>query len=163
MRIKSKEKGLTFVELLVVIGVISTGVMAAIAMITHAFSATVPLSDKLTASYLVQEGAESVRRIRDSEWLQGENWEEEGIGRVDYDSEEIEMGSGDDFFNLYVDENGIFSHDSGGSDSGFKREIEIEKSSEEDYYLFVTVTVFWDERGEEQKREAYVKLYRWYD
>ncbi len=169
MRLKKLQKGLTFIELLVVIGVISTGVVASVAMITSAFTSTMPLADKLTASYLTQEGVESVRRVRDSGWLQGKGWEDivdemEGTGRIDYNSEEIEGGLGANFFRLYVDGDGLFSHDDAGDYSGFRREVNVERveTAEEDY-LLVTVTVFWEERGEEERREAYLKLYRWYD
>ncbi len=120
MTIKNTQKGLTFVELIVSIGVISTGVMAAVAMITHAFSVTVPLSEKLTASYLVQEGMELVRRTRDSGWLQRESWEDmaeemQGRGRIDYLSKTIESydGTGEEFYRLYVDEEGFKNYKPG--------------------------------------------------
>jgi len=68
-------KGFTILEVLITILVITTGGLAAYAMVQQIVFATFASSYRLTAAYLAKEGIENVRNIRDTNWLeQARNW-----------------------------------------------------------------------------------------
>lgn len=77
-----QSKGFTIIELIITIFILSIAVVG----IYSAFSAMVVFtynaSDQLQAAYLAQEGVEIVRNIRDTNWLQGEDWKC-GLSEVD--------------------------------------------------------------------------------
>lgn len=67
-------KGFTLLELLVSIVVISVGVLGAYSVAQKIFSLTFTSTNRLTAAYLAQEGIETVRNARDTNWIGGNDW-----------------------------------------------------------------------------------------
>lgn len=63
-------------EAIITIFVISVGVLTAYAAVQQIFSYTFLAKSKLTAAYLAKEGIENIRNIRDTNWLQGNNWKD---------------------------------------------------------------------------------------
>lgn len=69
-------KGFTLLELLISIVVISIGVLGTYSVVQQIFSLTFSSSYRLTAAYLAQEGVEVVRNIRDTNWIEEDNWKD---------------------------------------------------------------------------------------
>lgn len=179
---KKKEEGFTIIELLIACLIIVVGLLSVVSMILNAFTSTVSLSSNLTASYLAQEGFEVVRRIRDENFNEryfsggsGDWYWAEGIipegdegpisGSVHYESEGLEDKADD---NLYIDSDGLFSYNTSGEETNFKRKMIIEEKNytyQDDVtteYLLVTAEITWNEKGEVKEYKASTKLFNWY-
>lgn len=180
-------------ELIIAGAIISVGFLSVVSLIFNAFTNTASLSGDLTASYLTQEGFEIVRRIRDTNfntryeegddyfWLEGLMNEtagegEEVTGSVDYNSTTLE---GNQDQNLHIDGDGLYSYDSTGERTPFKRKITLKRDCFSGYsdtndfdddfcnnngaeYVLVTVEVTWEDGGKNNSYEAETKLFNWY-
>jgi hypothetical protein len=69
---KKNKKGFSFVEVLVSVFLITTGVMAAITLFAKEFATLTSSRSQVIAGLLAQEGSEMVRNVRDTNWLQGQ-------------------------------------------------------------------------------------------
>jgi len=67
-------KGFTILELMITIVVISIGVLGAYSVIQDILLSTAKSSNRLTATYLAQEGIELVRNERDTNWIRNNGW-----------------------------------------------------------------------------------------
>ncbi len=176
---RKNNAGLTIIELLAALFIISAGIVTSAGLITRTFSQTMELSPRLTAVHLAQEGIEIVESIRTTNWLRqrrgedGVSWTDgilpDGqntvIGRVDIDEyfEELYETNNPDNFLLYQNNNGFFIHDSNMAETPLRRSLEINKVDDPEH-LLVRVIVEWRERGEWRdwnRVEAYTKLYNW--
>jgi len=164
-----KKKGLTMLEMVITISVLTIGLTGTFALVSGIISRTTTSSFRLIAAYLGQEGIEIVRNIRDTNWLEGFNWDEglAGEGEADYD--DYSLGSFQDRF-LNLDGNGFYSYNP-GTQTKFKRKITIK--DREDLYpsgdpdgvidkMTVLVEVFWKEKGKKHSLAAQEDLYKWY-
>jgi len=68
-------KAFTVLEVLIATLVLTIGGLAAYTMVQKIVFSTFSSSYRLTAAYLAKEGIETVRNIRDTNWLEGENWD----------------------------------------------------------------------------------------
>ena len=97
--ISESKKGFTIIELIISIFILSVAVVGIFGAFSMVSVLTADATNKLTATYLAQEGMEIVRNIRDSNWLYidanpdgGMNWDEsldncESAGcEVDYET-----------------------------------------------------------------------------
>ncbi len=66
--------GFTLVETLVAVAILATSITGLIAVTARGINDGVFVKNKLTASYLSQEGVELVRNMRDTSALQGDSW-----------------------------------------------------------------------------------------
>ena len=71
-------KGFTIIEVLITILILTTGGLAAYSMVQQIVFSTFASSYRLTAAYLAKEGIETVRNMRDTNWLDPTNpsWSE---------------------------------------------------------------------------------------
>lgn len=72
---KSKSMAFTLVEALVAISILVVGILSAFILVTKVLYNTAVIQDRLTASFLAQEGIELVRQIRDTNLLRALNGE----------------------------------------------------------------------------------------
>jgi len=159
-----KKSGFTLLEIIIAVFVLTVAIVGSFALIQKSIVSASQAQFRLTAAYLAQEGMEIVRNIRDTNWLEGENWDA-GIAitsdyRLDYQSSEFpdttcNLGSGN-----YLKYDGNFYTCSSGIDTKFKRTISI--SSEELNKMKVSVKVEWEERGRTDSIEALEYLYNWH-
>ena len=75
------KRGFTIIELMAAIVVITVGILGTYTIVQQIFLATSNASQRLSAGYLAQEGVENVRNIRDTNWIEGEAWNN-GIGNL---------------------------------------------------------------------------------
>jgi len=148
---KKKKPGFTILEVIIAIFVLSVGILGIISFIFQTTSFSSISSHRLIAAYLAQEGIEIVRNIRDTNWLNEENWNN-GLDIGDYtaDYDDSHLSSFTDRFLNIEENNGFYSYESGTS-TIFKRKISIQKPNTEvcpeSSCIEVTVEVNWQERG----------------
>lgn len=156
-------RGITILEVIVAIFVLTIGMVGAHLVIQHIIYLTSLASSRLTAAYLAQEGIEIVRNIRDSNWLKQRtdsniSWDEGlpvGEWEADYNAQNLTDTYDGDF--LKIDE-GFYNYNS-GTETKFKRKITIVKPEED--ILEITVTVSWEEGAQPKDFTTKAKLYKW--
>ena len=165
----SKNKGFTLLELIVTIGVITVGILGAFTVCISIINYTSLSSSRLTATYLAQEGIETVRNIRDTNLVKQESglstpWDD-GLGannwEADYNDSNLYLCSSpcnfDDLNFLKID-GGFYNYDS-GTNTKFKRKITIDDSGTD--FINVSVSVEWEYKGNHEVT-VQENLYNWY-
>ena len=158
------EKGFTIIELAISIFILSVAIVG----IFSAFSVTTILTsdsaDRLTGTYLAQEGMEIIRNIRDTNWLNANSstWLDgldlsacsSGQGcEVDYTESAPHPWSYGTQDYLKINSAGFYVYDSEiPSHTKFKRMISIlptvdANNQQADHIVLVTVAVSWDEKA----------------
>lgn len=61
--------GQSLIETIIAIFILTTGLAAGLALAVYSFSASSDIAEKISATGLVREGIEVIRRMRDSNWL----------------------------------------------------------------------------------------------
>jgi type II secretory pathway pseudopilin PulG len=156
------KKTFTLIETIVAISILTIGILGISFLISSQISSTHFSKNKLIAAYLAQEGIEIVRNIRDTNWLNGRNWDEfinidnATTTLLDYTSEKVPDPNFTLCDSLKFD--GDFYNCSSGSDTLFKRETFILKSGDQ---MIVKVTISWKERGKTHRYQLVGKLYKW--
>ena len=154
-----KRTGFTLIETLVAISLLTVGVTGSFSLMQKVTSFASISSSQLTASYLAQEGIEIIRSIRDTNYLEGEVWDN-GIAavadaRLDYRSSVFP----DAVCGNYLQHNGTYYICSTDSGSKFQRQISIVKPLPDK--MVVSVTVSWSERGISHQVLAQTELRDW--
>ncbi len=126
-------KGFTLLEVIVAILVIVVGVLAAFNVVQNIVSYTFQTGSRLTAAYLAMEGIEEVRNIRDTNWLEGEEWDN-GISST-----------------------GWIAHPQLPK---YERKVTIDNSVNDK--LKVIVEVRWTEKGQTHTVAVQENLYNWF-
>lgn len=172
---RKNSAGFTILEVILAITVLTLAVGGSFILISQTIGSVSVIQSKLIASYLIQEGLEIVRNIRDSNWLKNQTWDQglpAGDWEADYtttsfdeDCENVEHYNChiyDDNSFLKIPETDEFYNYSSGTDTIFKRKITISKESEEPDRFKVSVEVFWREKGQLRSLAAQEYLYNWY-
>jgi len=120
-------RGFTLIEVIVAITVLSTGIAGSVALINRTISLSIVIQDQLIAWSLAQEGMEVVHNIRNTNWIEGDAWDDGfiiGDSCVEFDSVALInpcVGADRD---LYILGN-RYSHNVAGTATPFSRYIEI--------------------------------------
>jgi prepilin-type N-terminal cleavage/methylation domain-containing protein len=179
------QKAFTIIELVISIFILSVAVVGVYGAFSLAVILSSDASNRLTAAYLVQEGQEIARNIRDTNWLEmnagtGTSW-------LDGNLDNCSSGCEADYINtsmapwvgkhLNKNDSGFYIYDNGFPESKFKRKITIAPVESVDYAVLVKVEVSWDEKANllysKQTAdscitgyncvESEVTLYNWYN
>jgi prepilin-type N-terminal cleavage/methylation domain-containing protein len=168
-----KKNGLTIIELIISIFILSIAVIAVYSAFSVMIILTSDLTDRLTATYLTQEGMEIVRNIRDANWLYidaecpdscEQGWASQGLSacvggcEADYTTGTADGGSmvqlgGSEALNYLYLTDGFYDYDNlHGEKTKFKRKITITDLSgssidSDDYAMKVKVETSWDSKG----------------
>jgi len=164
-------KGLTLIELVIAVFVISVGVVGSFSVLQKVIISTSISSTRLVASYLAQEGIEIVRNIRDTNWVEGDFWLDDlnagdcsvaGPGcEADYNFQRLEACSsqpGGQCRYLRI-ENGGFYNYGVGRETTYKRKIFIVNGTD---FIKITIQVDWEESGRPHTISVQENLYNWY-
>jgi prepilin-type N-terminal cleavage/methylation domain-containing protein len=154
------KKGFTLIEVIVAISILSLGVTAAWISLQKIISFTSISLPRQIAAYLLQEGFEIVRNIRDKSWLEGEGFGEglqTGNREADYKSKNLAMSYQGRYLN--IDSDGFYSY-SAGTPTKFKRRINISKPDPNTIVVFIEVQ--WEERGRIHSISGQENLYNWF-
>lgn len=161
-----KNSGFTLLEAITAIFLLTVGIGGISGLISQLITASNISSQRLIAAYLAQEGIEIVRNIRDTNLLQGNNWDA-GLNNcqtgceVDYtftNKENPSLPSYDTGHFLNIDAKGFYSY-SEGTPTIFKRKIQIIEPQSN--IMEVKVEVSWEERGRSYQLTAQENLYNW--
>jgi len=157
-----KKSGFTLLEIIIAVFILTVAIVGSFALIQKSIVSASQAQFRLTAAYLIQEGTEIVRNIRDTNWLaSGANWDDNifccggSLCECEADYNDLALVSGDRYLKT---DGGFYNYDS-GSDTKFKRKITVEKISENQ--LKVTCKVEWEEKGRTNSIEALEYLYNW--
>ncbi len=156
------QKGMTFLELLMAMFILTVGISGVSALLHTTISASNDGVLRLQAAYLAGEGVEIVRNIRDDNLLNHEDWLT-GIDtncsycEVEYDQMTIFGGSEyyaniDELQYLKSDEDFFYSYQNDGEESIFKRGISI---TDNGTYIEVESTVYWWDNSLTVKNHLY--------
>ncbi len=166
-----RKNSFTVLEVILAITVLTIAVSGSFILISQTIGSVSVIQSRLIASYLVQEGLELARNIRDSNWLNPDKVWDESLGAGDYEGDFLTtflpsslLCSPDCEYEhlsfLNIDENGFYSY-SFGDPTIFKRKITISKEPEEPDRLKVSVEVLWKGRGQPYSLAAQEYLYNW--
>ena len=125
MKIKSK-KGYLLMEVMVAISLLTIGFLAVLSLVSNSLSLNRVVSDQFTANYLAMEGIEIVKNLIDSNYLNGNPWNQDfsnGNYEVDYQSIGLET---DLSRYLSLDSTSGFYDYKGDIQTPFKRTIAVE-------------------------------------
>ena len=152
------KKGFTIVELLVVILIISIGITGSYALVGNIFASSSLMAQRLSAAYLAQEGIEIVRNIRDSNWVNGDSWDD-GLPFGDFEADYTALSLSDSYFgNKLKIDNNIYNHTS-GTDSIYDRKITISLNG--DGSLNVAVIITWFSNSSNHSILIEENIYDW--
>lgn len=166
--LKINNKGFTLLEIIMAVFFITVGMGGVFIVIQKSFSVMSLSASRLVAANLAQEGIEVVRNIRDTNWLEGEEYDKGlGVPYPDLSLVEYEVQYGDkegditSWASLYlkIDADGFYNYNS-GDDTKFKRKVTINKITDDS--MKITVDIIWKERGgTEYTYTAHSFLYDW--
>lgn len=166
----NRVEGFSLIEVMVATAIVTAVFVAMFSVFAHNLQLEIYNRNKITASYLVQEGLEIVKQKRDTNWFSGASWDA-GIpaGTILFlqaasatDSTKgwtLAAGSGttDVRRKIYLC-NGRYIQANSASicaDSGFQRTISITKNAAPPY-MAVTVTVKYNNGTRAMKATSYL-------
>jgi len=159
-------QGFTVVEALIAVAVTSIGLVAILGVTVYALSISRVSPDEVIAANLAQEGIEVIRNIRDTNLLQGVNFNQ-GISavvpirwaKIDFNTVggfalllPVAVNGGPlgcaqnlgDLCRLFIDSNGFYSHDNAGQPTKFYRLIRLQSLPTD--IIKVRSQVVWQDR-----------------
>jgi len=161
-----KQAGFTLIEVIAVLLILSIGLLGILSLIIQNIQSQSINKSTLIAYQLAQEGAELIRKTRDTQWNLGVDWDtyfpEVSTARnyyMSYLDTHPSLASPADLTRLYQDDEGFYSHDPSGDFSGFSRTINLTRLSEGS--LFVRVTIAWQEYNRNMSYVLETMLYDW--
>jgi len=174
-------RSFTLLEVILAITVLTLAVSGSFILISQTIALVSVVQSKLIASYLVQEGIEVVKNIRDTNWLKIQPWDQ-SLEEGDCWEGDYQTGAPPDYPSftscpfpyqydnlrfLNIDENNFYSY-SFGDPTIFKRKIIISDKIDLDDppdgeidKLKVSVEVLWKEKGKMHSIIAQEYLYNW--
>lgn len=176
-----RKNSFTVLEVILAITVLTIAVGGSFILISQTIGSVSVIQSRLTASYLVQEGLEIIRNIRDSNWLNPDKVWDEGLGAGDYEADYLTTLLSDPLLCspfcqydnglrfLGIDGNGFYGYNySSGNETIFKRKItisdrvDLDDPPDDQIDKFkVSVKVFWREKGQIRSLAAQEYLYNW--
>lgn len=125
--LKKTQKGFSFVEVIISLFVLSVGFVGVVNLATTTLRNSFLQRDAVIASMLVQEGAELVYNVRDSNIARGDgSFLNMSAGSYRISAASPTLGSGS--YQLSMDANGIYGY-SGSNQTKFSRKILVEDTS----------------------------------
>lgn len=144
---RKNDSGFTLIESMIAVGLIVTGVVGVLTLVSRSIGFNGLAFNQLTAANLAQEGIEIVRNIRDTNWINGVAWDN-GLADGDY---QLDYSSGpplatyDPGQTLLLDEDSGYFNYAIGKTTVYQRKITINHISADQ--IQVKATVSWTGRG----------------
>jgi Tfp pilus assembly protein PilV len=159
--------GISIIEVIVAISIVTIGMIGVSSLVIQNIQAQYINKNILIASGLAQEGLELVRNVRDENWLiSGNSWSQDltgdGTYAIDYRGRSsIDMAANNlnsAAARLYLDSNGLYSHQSSGTATNFYRLITVVDQTN---YLDIKCAIRWKEGSANHDYTAETYLYNW--
>lgn len=182
---KKQSAGFTLVETLVAISILSLSILGTFTAVQHSLQTSGFAKDQITAFYLVQEGMEYVRNMRDQNALASIASVNNGGGPVNWltglsasapdpcyfgktcriDSPNATLatcsGGWGSCPNLLQDPtSGLFGYTGGWTDSRFRREMQITQVSANE--VKVTISIAWTSANFSKNFQVTESLFNWH-
>jgi type II secretory pathway pseudopilin PulG len=144
---RKKDSGFTLVESMIAVGLIVTGVVGVLTLVSRSIGFSGLAFNRLTAANLAQEGIEVVRNIRDTNWISGLAWDNglaDGDYQLDY-ATKPPLPAYDPAQKLLLDEDGGYFNYLIGNPTVYQRKITINHISADQIQVKATIT--WIGRG----------------
>ncbi len=155
----------SLIEIMAVLLIVSLGIVGTANLAVQSIQAQTINRGSIVAYQLAQEGIELVRQIRDTNWMQGNDWSDglaSGTYCVDHKSPTLRSVTGPNDCGLYFDTNNWYiapvAISPGMRFSNFRRAIIIDMASSS---ASVKAVVTWDDRDKVFRYEAETELYDW--
>ena len=167
-KIIKSESGFSMIETIVAIGVILTGLISVMALLSQGFRSVRVASDRLVASNLTQEAIEVVINIRDTNWIADQGWLTNipftTTGIVNYNSTDVNIVAPSSFCINLV--GGVYIHGAPPCNTLFERHVEIIDRNEDIDgnsvdYIEVRAIVEWTQGSITRTVTAVDHLYDW--
>lgn len=167
LRLRKAKKGFSLIEIITVLFVVSLGLVGLLSLIIQNIQSQSYNKDNLIAYQLAQEGAELVRKVRDSNWrgarLPFTTILHSGVYYMDYNDSAVRVydSNNPNAAILRQDANGFYTHDLGATtpSSGFSRLITITNGPHSS--VNIKVTVSWGTNNRNYHYDLETSLYNW--
>lgn len=163
---KTKEAGLTLIEALVTLVVLSFGLIPSLAILSSSTRISTLIKNNLIAANLAQEGVEIIRSLRDSNWFANLPFDNGLVGewRVEWNtnwSSNLPQAIGSHPYLKFDPNTGTYNY-STGADTSFKRSVTVTKVVHPcDCELKVVSKVEWIRYGTVRTQEVESHLFNW--
>ena len=168
---QQKQRGFSLIEVMASVAIIAFSMLGIFSLVIYNQKIYLSTKNTFIGALLSEEGAELVRNVRDSNWLNSLPFNDGIVGpafRLDATGDiknSLQAVSGIDDANARLKIlGGVYRHDSGDA-TAFSRVILIQNIDEPGGAavdgLQVTSLVQWDERGTTRQRQTVVFLYDW--
>lgn len=162
----NNQKGVTLVEALVTLVVLSFGLIPSLAIVSSSTNLSGLIKNNLIAANLAQEGVEVVRSLRDANWFAGRSFDNGLVGnwRVEYSTNWVTnspVAAGLNPFLKFDSATGLYNY-STGIDTIFKRSVSIAKTADLCNCKLVLVSrVDWTQQGRSRTVSIESHLFDW--
>ena len=160
---KTDKKGFTLIEVITILLVVSLGMIGVLSLIVQNIQSQSLNKNTLIAYQLAQEGVELIRQVRDTNWREGNDWDDnlhDGKYYMDYTdtipTHAYSQASG----NLAQDSGGMYQSNPSGTVSGttFSRIISLDKK---EHGILVISSIYWTDHGRNYVYSLEAMLYDW--
>ena len=162
---KLKFPAFTLIEVIMVLFIISLGLVGVLSLIVQNIQSQTLNKHNLIAYQLSQEGIELIRKVRDSNWVNGVDWDTnmtEGEYFMDYlDSAPQAVVDSVNEPKLKISGEGYYHHDKNSSDADTNFSRSIRLIAIDDYSSYVDVSVSWGEYSRTHVYHLETVLYDW--
>lgn len=156
------KKSFTLIEVLLAIFISTLGISGGLSLLSSQMNLNRYIENASIAAFLAEEGIEIVRNIRETNWINHQDWDENinlnnaTTTLFDYTSTSIPDTNFSSCEKLWFDG---FYNCSSGRETPFKREIFILKSGDE---MIIRVTVSWKDKGKNYQYSITGKIYNYW-
>lgn len=164
-KLKQSSPGFSLIEMMAVLVIVSLGLIGVASLATQSIQAQTINRGNIIAYQLAQEGIEIIRQRRDSNWLQGLDWDDAiGTGSycVDYFKPDIRLVAAAGECQLYLDASDWYRSpyvlSTGSTATPFYRLVTIDVATSS---MSVKTIVTWTDRSRAHRFEAETELYDW--
>jgi len=159
----------TIIEVLITLFIISLGLIGIISLIVQNISSQDYNRGNLIAYQMSQEGVELIRRVRDTNWVALNSFNNNlapAVGTIyeyclDYNDDIPALAPSGEPCVLRKGVDGFYAHESsvGSTDSGFSRLVSVELLNSHE--MRVISAVYWSDRGRDYSYKVESLLYDW--
>jgi prepilin-type N-terminal cleavage/methylation domain-containing protein len=169
--IRDKTNGFTLVETLVAISILLVTIVGPITLVTTSLFTSLVARDQLVASYLAQDAMEYVRFVRDTNFLSGQPWLNNGLADcVNVCEIDTTQSLGSAFFCTgtgcgnplrFDPATGFYGYNASSDwdDTVFSRQVTLIPVNSDEY--IVDVTVSWTTRTRDREFTMRDHIYDW--
>lgn len=157
------KKGFSIIEIIIILFIIAIGLLGLLSLIIQNIQSQGYNQRNFVAYQLAQEGIELIRMVRDTNWLQGESFNE-GLMDGEYVMgylDDLPQPAGENASDLILrqEQDGFYQHGGVAPSSGFSRKIILLRENANTLSVLVQIT--WQDKGRNAFYDLETELYDW--